>query len=162
MDITQEYLLSRFHYSPRTGILTWLNGPRKKRRAGGVNDSGYRIINFYGRPYRAHRLIWLYMTGCWPQRDIDHRNGVRDDNAWDNLRSCTRSQNLMNASARGNCTTGYKGVSFYSSRNCYEAYINKDSKRTKLGYFETEVDAAKAYNIAAKEMFGEFAKLNII
>lgn len=91
---------------------------------------------------------------------VDHINGNGLDNRKNNLRICTRSQNTVNSKIRTDNTTGYKGVSYYKSRNKYEAYINVKGKRTKLGYFTCPKEAAIAYDQMAKLLHGEFARLN--
>src|SRR5262245_14923519 len=74
-------------YSPETGELRWRvsrrgRGARLGRDAGAGHAKGYRRVSVDGRDYLVHRVIWLWMTGEWPAAQIDHRNGVRDDNRW--------------------------------------------------------------------------------
>lgn len=88
-----------------------------------------------GKSYREHRLIWLLMYGYMPEQDIDHINGVRDDNRLANLRECSRSFNLLNAVGRANNSTGHKGVSLQKNGK-YHAYINVNGKRNNIGYFD--------------------------
>lgn len=66
-----------------------------------MRPDGYRVITIFGnektRPqYRSGRLAFLYMTGHWPEWDVDHKNRKRGDDRWKNLREATRSQNLRN------------------------------------------------------------------
>ena len=78
---------------------------------------------------------------------VDHVNGDKSDNRWSNLRLATNSQNQHNKPAA-------KGYSWYESRNKWQAYIRHNSKRTHLGYFETEAEARAAY-LAAKVLLHE-------
>ncbi len=102
-----------------------------------------------------HRLI----MGVPKEKLVDHQNRNTLDNRKENLRICTRSQNLMNQK-RVNGTSKYKGVFWYKRHSKWNAYISFNKKRLHLGYFENEIDAAKAYDKKAKELFGEFALSN--
>lgn len=104
-----------------------------------------------------HRLVTDFKF-----KEVDHvdRNGLNNQCA--NLREATRSQNNMNKITQCNSTTGFKGVHFYKNRGNYQAYIWKNRKKINLGYFNTPVEAAMAYNDATVLYHGEFARLNYI
>jgi len=91
---------------------------------------------------------------------VDHKNNNGLDNQRDNLRPATYSTNQFNQTKRANRSSQYKGVYLHKSRGKWMARIRKMYKETFLGYFDNEIDAAKAYDVAAKQMFGEYAKLN--
>lgn len=103
-----------------------------------------------------HRVILNAPSGT----EVDHINGNRLDNRRSNLRLCTRRQNLQNSRKRDNSSSLYKGVYFDKSRNKWQAYIDGPHGRIHLGRFSQETDAARAYDEKAKEVFGEFARLN--
>jgi hypothetical protein len=89
------------------------------------------------------------MTGEYPEDDVDHINGIRDDNRYINLRVVTRSVNMQNqrqprSHYRGR-TSKYLGVSFRHERNKWIATINVDGKSRRIGSFDSEEDAHKAY-----------------
>jgi hypothetical protein len=90
----------------------------------------------------------------------DHKDGNPLNCQRDNLRIATRQQNSCNQKIRSTNTSGYKGVSWHSRRYKWQAYIMVNYKRVYLGLFGTAEDAAKAYNEKAKELHGEFARLN--
>jgi len=93
---------------------------------------------------------------------VDHRNMDGLDNRRANLRICTNSQNHMNAKKRGGHSSSYKGVSWRKARRKWRARIMVNKTEEVLGSFDDEREAANAYNARAKELFGEFAKLNIV
>ena len=103
-----------------------------------------------------HRVIIDAPIG----KEVDHINQDRLDNRKDNLRVCTRQENLMNQKMSKINTSGYKGVSYYKKDNRYESRIGFNNKVIYLGRFHTGQDAAIAYNVAAKNYYGEFARLN--
>lgn len=121
-----------------------------------ISSKGYVITN-QKNGGALHRII----TGAQKGDIVDHINGDKLDNRRSNLRICTNAQNLMNRGFNKNNKSGYKGVSFQKSANKWEAKIMVDKRSYYLGLFMTKEAAAKAYNIAAKKLHGEFAKLNI-
>ncbi len=108
---------------------------------------------------RMHRAIMR--ARAWQQ--IDHVNGDGLDNRRSNLRVATASQNVQNRRKQRALTSRFKGVARMDHRYVskpWKATIGLNSKQRHLGYFESEEEAAIAYNQAAKEMFGPFAKPN--
>jgi len=103
-----------------------------------------------------HRLI----AGAPPHLVVDHINHNGLDNRKKNLRLCTQAQNIYNSLPRRNCSSKYKGVYLHKRTNRYRATIRYKGKRFHLGSFKNEVDAAKAYDKKACELFGQFAYLN--
>lgn len=101
-----------------------------------------------------HRLIMGNPRGKF----VDHIDGNQLNNQRSNLRLCTNSQNLRNQKINSRNTSGYKGVTFRKDRNKFRAIILDRF----IGYYDTAIDAAKAYNQAAIKEFGEFARLNIL
>lgn len=123
-----------------------------------VSSSGY-VVRFVGRKSTClHRII----TECPDNQEVDHIDGNKLNNQRSNLRLCNKVQNQGNRN--GSRKSGFKGT-ICRKRNRlrpWEAYITKGGKVTHLGSFVSEIDAAKAYNAAAVEYFGEFAKLNAV
>lgn len=94
--------------------------------------------------------------------DIDHIDGKPLNNQKSNLRKCSRSENAVYSKIRKNNTSGYKGVHL---RKCckykkWVSRITKNGNKIILGYFYNPIDAAKAYDKKAIELFGPFAKTN--
>jgi hypothetical protein len=102
-----------------------------------------------------HRLLTEAPRGM----EVDHRNHNGLDNRRENLRVCTRRQNSQNQRVRRSATSPYKGVTRSSSQT-WAAKITFAGKQRRIGTFATEEEAALAYNRAAIEHFGEFARLN--
>jgi flagellar basal body P-ring protein FlgI len=107
---------------------------------------------------RMHRFI----MNCPKKLEIDHISHNTLDNQKVNLRICTRSQNNMNRKIQQKRETSskYKGVSWHKSNKKWEAQIKLNGKNIYLGIYKIEVEAARAYDKKAKELFGEFANLN--
>ena len=103
-----------------------------------------------------HRLILNAKNG----EKVDHINGNGLNNRRCNLRIVTDSQNSMNRRKYKNSTSKYKGVSWYKRYNKWLSCIESNKKNLTLGYFLKEEDAARAYDKKAKELFGEYARLN--
>lgn len=96
-------------------------------------------------------------------KHVDHIDRNKFNNLRSNLRKATSSQNGANVTKRlKNATSQYKGVAWMPSRNKWRARIKFMYESIHLGLFDNEVDAAKAYNKAAKSYFGEYALLNNI
>lgn len=155
--ITQAELMERVSYDPETGAFTWLtngHGYLVGKRADHLNRLGYRRIAINQKWHQAHRVAWLYMTGEWPDQDIDHKNMNRADNRFENLRLATRSENQMNIRGRGSSS---KGTTFHRTKR-FQAQIKRDGRNYYLGLYASEAEAAAAYKGAAKILFGEFAR----
>jgi hypothetical protein len=154
--ITQSKLLELFNY--KDGQL--ISKQKSKRRnvgdaLGKINDRGYVIATVQGDVYRVHRLIFLWHYGVMPEQ-IDHINGVRDDNRIDNLRPATSSENAQNRMASS--VSGTKGVYWHKQINRWVASICVNRKNIHLGSFEN-IDAAKAVAMQArKDAHGSFAR----
>ena len=106
---------------------------------------------------KMHRQVMRALTG----EIIDHRNGKGLDNQRDNLRVASSSQNSANKRMleKGR-KSKYKGVSWHKQHGKWYAGICHNYKQIFLGLHDDEVEAAKAYDRKAIELFGEFAKLN--
>lgn len=154
--IDHEVLKSALHYSPETGIFTWLKKPNKRIPAGAIAGSkdvnGYWAIRLDGRLYLAHRLAWFYVHGKWPLEFIDHINRIRDDNRIQNLREAGYAENVQNTLVRSNNKVGLKGVSWNKRNKCWQAKIVHQGVQHYLGGYADPQQASMAYNDAAALM----------
>jgi hypothetical protein len=164
-DITHAELLERLHYDPLTGVFTRLTKTNTKwcigQIAGSLTHEGYICISLRVRDKKhwlfAHRLAWFYVHGVWPMKFIDHRDRVRDNNAIDNLREATRSQNQHNRSISVNNTSGVTGVGWDSRKQKWRAQIYLDNRGVDIGYYDTLEEATAARQAKASELHGEFS-----
>lgn len=131
----------------------------------GRNKTLYVVLSVQGLclNHPVHRLIASTFLGPRPSAsDIDHIDGDQANNAPNNLRYCSRSQNMQNQKPRTCGTSRFKGVNWDRSRHLWLARICNNGHQQNLGRFKSERQAAAAYNKAAKEIFGDFALLNIL
>lgn len=122
------------------------------------NGHGYKHFTLTGRPAYAHRVIFAIVHGRWPD-EVDHINGVRDDNRACNLREASRHENARNVRSRGR-TSKYLGVSWHSAKGAWRAVVTVNGRAIHAGYFPSEETAARAYDRAARASYGEFARPN--
>lgn len=155
--MTPEYLKSILNYDPETGVFTWLHDHRGPVRAGDVagrtKPNGYISVKIAQQEFYAHRLAYLYMTGTFPEHEVDHINRNRADNRWVNLRSASAANNKANTPVRRTSAVGLKGVSLHKKSGKWRARIQTDT----IGYYETPEFAHAAYVKEAAKRFGEFA-----
>ena len=132
--IDQNYLKSILIYNPETGIFTWRHRHDADKRwntryankiAGSTDSNGYIQIHINKKLFMAHRLAFLYMTGEHPREFIDHINGIRNDNRWENLRNASHSENQQNqrAAQKDNKSSMLLGVSYMKSHKKWRAEI---------------------------------------
>ena len=167
-NISSEYLRSVLGYEPETGVLTWKARSKithhtvhtwNKRFAG--KPAGYKgydkyiritLKGFNKRIFMAHRLVWLIMTGDWPQDQIDHINHNRADNRWVNLRAVSARENLMNSNLRSDNTSGFVGVFWDNDLKKWRASITTHRETKYLGVFDSKEDAVIARKKAANDL----------
>lgn len=125
-----------------------------------LNVKGY-VVNDTGKG--ETRDVWLLHRSIMNNPEglvVDHINGDKMDNRKYNLRACSVKENVRNSKPQAG-TSIYKGVSYDASRCKYTAGIKVDKVHKFLGRYDLEIDAAEAYDRTAKELFGEFARLNL-
>ena len=159
--ITKERLEQFVRYEPTTGLLTWIISPGGRAKIGATVGSkhsrGYREARIDGCRLFVHQAVWVLMTGSWPSHQIDHINGDRSDNRWGNLRAAMQYQNSANMRRRPSNQSGFKGV-VKTNKNGWTAYIHVSGKTRYLGVFSTPEAASAAYENAAREAWGEYAR----
>ena len=150
-----EKIKNILSYDPITGLFTrkLTTSPRAKKGdiAGYKMPSGYVSICVLRTRQYAHRLAWEIFYGVKPEFEIDHINGIRDDNRITNLRQCDKYQNQCNRSSNKNARLKSKGVDFMKSKGKYRARIRVRGKDIHLGLFDSELEASVAYTNASKK-----------
>jgi hypothetical protein len=132
----------------------------------------WRIVNSYAATGNGQTEPMVYMhrllSHCPQDMVVDHINGNKLDNRKCNLRLCTDLENRLNTKSREGAKSKYKGVfvrvipanGINAARIKFDVSIRRGAKKAHIGTFDCEVKAAKAYDLAAKELHGEFAFLN--
>lgn len=172
---SQAKLKALFDYNPETGVLTWKNPNSNRVKTGDVagskNNKGYLIVGIHGIAYYNHRIIWIMCNSeILNGYQIDHINGIKNDNRLSNLRLASSSQNKMNTSAYKNNQTGVKGLSEWVN-SCGTIYwkcqiwlrVNgkRDLKHKSFHFTESTKESQKEVAIAwlertRAELHGEF------
>lgn len=159
--LSQSELKEILHYNPNTGIFTWLktvNGRATKGSIAGNSGNGYVRISYNKNRYWAHKLAFLYMEGHYPDSEVDHINRIKTDNSWNNLRIANVNENSQNKVLNVEKTSKFRGVRKVNSK--WRSNIKCNGVEYHLGYFNTEIEAAIAYDKKALELHKEFAVLN--
>lgn len=150
LPLNAERVRELLSYDPETGVLTWRVTRGRMAPAGSIAGTngihGYRQLIICGERHKSHRVAWLITHGEWPAGDIDHINGIRDDNRLCNLRVVTRAQNMQNQRfPRRGTTSGLLGVSFHKRIRKWAAHIRVGAKTLHIGYFDEPEQAHQAY-----------------
>ena len=132
---------------------------------GSLSPNGYPAVGLSknGKPktHYIHQLVaHEWAANPEQKRCVDHIDGSRDNNHWNNLRYATHSENLMNKRGYLNTSSKYKGVSWDKTRGKWVVRIKVAGVYKNMGLFEIEEEAAVAYNNAAVKFFKTFARLN--
>lgn len=124
-----------------------------KRFVGSLLKTGYLMFDLKGTRLYSHRVAFYLTTGRWPIQ-VDHMNGVRHDNRWENLREANTLQQATNKVGWG--LTGCKGISWHKYKQKYHARVAFKGKTHHVGYFDNLEEAKYSRDIKAKQLHGEF------
>lgn len=124
------------------------------------SSEGYAERDEGRRGNRKRILMHRLILGVSKEFQADHINNNRLDNRRANLRTCTYSENNQHRGVSSSNTSGYKGVTFVKVTKKWRATIRVNRVKVELGSYKNIIDAARAYNQAAKKYHGEFAVLN--
>lgn len=168
----KDEIIKRLTYNPETGSLVWSDRGSKfflkhliGKEAGSkwIDKTGHKSaslkLSIKGKKFRVvkARVCWLIMTGDWPKYTIDHINRDSWDDRWENLRDVTQSVNNQN---KGLYKSGSRFNGVTKERSKFLAQITNYGLTVQLGTYNTEEEAARAYDKAAFEAQGEMAYLN--
>lgn len=166
MILTQAIVKELLDYDPLTGILTWKHRSKKwflsdqfwkswnVKHAGKPalsygNKKGRQSGGVLGKQYYAYHIIWLWMTGSWPDPGIDHEDQNPGNNRWVNLKEKTQAENCKNQSMRSHNTSGVTGVQL-TPNGTYVAAITVNKKVIRLGFYKTIEQAAEVRRVAER------------
>lgn len=136
-----------FDYNPITGHLvrrqTTSSRAQRGMLVGCINSAGYAVVNIDRKVQYVHRIIWLWMTGDWPTGVVDHINGKRADNRWDNLRDVSYSENCHNKNVES-------GVYWAHRDQVWVACIQVNGDKTHIGQSKDREEAEAMYREVKK------------
>ena len=149
MEITQYQLWNELQYSPSSGVFTRCSTGLRACRSD--LTKGYLRVFVLGKYYKAHRLAWFYIHGVWPDGQIDHIDGNKENNSFLNLRDVSQTINMYNQSkAHKHNTSNVIGVGV--SGSTFVAKIKVGSKLIHLGTFKTKEEAYEHYTKKKSEI----------
>jgi hypothetical protein len=158
-NISVEKLKQYFIYDANTGLFTRIKKTNNKVKLGEIAGKNtkqkYIEIKIEYIKFQAHRLAWLYMTGKMPNKFIDHIDGNKHNNRFNNLREVTASQNSQNKrTAKKTNSTKFLGVGFCKKNkiNPYRASITVNGKYFALGYYASASIAHNVYLNAKRKL----------
>jgi len=172
--VSPSYLRAFLDWCPETGALFWrarhggmdlfgktvtlresrlFNTARAGGRADKLNARGYAVLQIAKRPFLAHRVVWGFHCGAWPDGPLDHINGTRSDNRIDNLRCVTTRGNNVNKALDKRNGYGCHGIFRIHRLERYGASINFEGRTVYLGSFKT-LEEAVAARKAAEPVYG--------
>ena len=162
----QKVLKDFIDYNEDTGICIWKHRPSyyfkdigkykswNTRYAHTIinhisKSTGYITTSIFNNNCELHTLIYILMTGEFPENTIDHKDTNKTNNTWHNLREATQQQNSVNKSVRSDNLLKVKGVT--KNGNGYMARLNINKKCKYLGTFNTIDEAKLVYDTEAKK-----------
>ena len=161
-----ERIFALLDYNQFTGDVLWRarvlsNGKVFTKQAGKVaghkcKKLGYTFVRIDNCLIPVHRLAFVFMTGKWPEQNVDHIDGNGANNAWTNLRQASVSQNMMNTRLRSDNSSGHKGVWFCRQTNLWAAEVAAQKRKHWVGRFACMEEAIAARREAAKALHGDF------
>lgn len=168
--VTADRLRELLDYNPITGIFVWKRARGLNLvgvRAGCITPRGGQCLNkFYykigvdNHRYYSHVLAYLWMTGKYPEKELDHEDGNGLNNKWSNLRLSEHAENGRHRNdLNRNNSSGYAGVSYHTGAKKWRARIMVDGKEIHIGFFNSKEDAAVARREKAVELHGCFAPM---
>ena len=145
-------LWDRYDYKPLTGEL--IRKRKTEFTAGTMNSRGYLHTQIGDHKYVVHRVVWKWVTGSDPcGLLLDHKDRNKANNAWNNLRTATDSQNQANKPK----STGVYRVQLKSGRTKFVALMRFEGKPLRLGRFDTQEEAQACYRKAHVSLHGSFS-----
>lgn len=153
---TEDLIADAVEYNPSTGIFTRKITTSRSAagdKTGTIAKNGYVVLRINKKLHYAHRLAFLMVTGSWPDSQVDHINGMRSDNRFENLRLCNQSENMQNQRrAKNGSESGILGAHFDRSTGRWFSQIKANGVNIALGSFPNARLAGEAYLKAKRKM----------
>ena len=137
--MTQEEFKRLYTYNKDTGAIYKLSNGKEMGTV--VTDTRYIRLTIDKKPYLAHRLAYLYMTGEMPKHQIDHLNHIRNDNRWCNLKHVTQCENQQRKLKYSN---GVTNKNIYDNHGMFKVEITNGGRKLYIGTYKTEEEAILA------------------
>ncbi|EFB2693617.1 HNH endonuclease [Escherichia coli O157:H7] len=161
---SDDELKRKLHYDPATGVFTYKISPHGRIKAGSVAGFKHKSGYIYIGRYKAHRLAWFFYYGAWPEKDIDHINGIKTDNRIANLRETDDAHNCRNKKRSISSRSGFRGVSYHKSERGKPKWrvrvTDNEGVRICIGMFDSLDEAITARILAENFFYGEYAPSN--
>lgn len=144
--LDKKQLKNLLKYDKYTGKFTYKisSGSVKKGNfAGYINPKGYEVICINKKLYLSHRLAFLYVTGKFPNKLVDHIDHNKLNNKWKNIRGCNLEDNQLNRSLNKNNKSGFNGIEWNKRDSKWSVRINIKGKRKYLGSYKNIKEAIK-------------------
>lgn len=135
------------------GIIKWRKSGKNYKageKAGSYRNDGYLQLSIKRNIYLQHHVAWFIYHGEWPDKQVDHINGVKDDNSLSNLRLVGHSEQNQNHPRFKNNTSGITGVYFHIRDKKWWSQITINGDNKFLGYFKIKDEAITARKTAEK------------
>jgi hypothetical protein len=157
IDFVKHYL----DYNADIGVLIWKRARSNRApagsKAGCLNTTGYLVAQIDGQLMYCHHLAWVLHYNEWPSKEVDHVNGVRNDNRIVNLRLASSNQNKFNMRLNVRNTSGVKGVSWDDVRKKWAVSVKAGTKRYRRRFVDLELAEFVAQEVRLK-LHEEFAR----
>lgn len=165
MNVIESWrpLLKKYLISDHGRVMNKMTARILKQGLGGRVGNQYYVVclshDGYNKTYMVHKLVAeSFLPNPLNKRCVDHIDGNPLHNHVGNLRWATHSENQANRKPNINGSSRFKGVSLFGDK--WVVHIGYNGKNTHVGYYENEEDAGRAYDDMAKQVFGEYARLN--
>jgi hypothetical protein len=160
--LTQERLKEVLYYHPESGdfvrLVALCGRALVGQQVGTPDAAGYLTSKIDGKTYKLHRLAFLYVLGRWPDPECDHRDMVKNNNEWSNLREASLGENRRNVGPRKGNTTGIKGIRFDRRRGTYVVDLQTNKQRHNYSGIKTLEEAIEVCAQLLVTFHGEFAR----